>query len=530
MSDTVVREPLIHQAVAHHAATRPQATALIANGQRISYRTLAAAGVSYAAELAARGVGPGQVVPLLMPRSPQLVAIQLGVLNCGSAYAGLDPRWPAERQSAILAQISPTLVVAAQGEHSGRFAFYQPPSEDISAAAARAGDFQSAVPAALAPATVFFTSGTTGGPKGVVAPHQAVTRLFQPGGLDGFGPGHATPQVAPLPWDMYAFELWGQLTSGGTSVLVEDDHLLPSTLRDLVRAAGVDTLWLTTSLFNLFVDEDPDCFQDLGQVLTGGEKLSPTHVRRFLNHHPGIPLWNGYGPAESCMLTTTHRLRLADCEVAGGIPVGRAVPGTTVWVFDSADQQCPPGQLGEICVLGEGLATGYLNNPELTATKFSTVQVEGAPVRVYRTGDVGFLDSAGVLHFRGRQDRQVKISGYRVEMGEIEDAARSLADVLECVALPLKAPDGQVIKLALFYLSESSSAGGGDPLAVRDQLLRLLPAYLVPGVVCGLTRFPVTANGKLDRSALQQLAQQPVRRTARLLEQVPAPGPAQVAP
>lgn len=502
---------LIHAAIADHAARRPQATALITGGDHISFATLDAAARTYAAELAERGAGPGQVVPLLMPRSAQLVVLQLAVLQCGAAYASLDLRWPAERLRAVLGQLSPAVVVSGTADHLGHGRTYQPPAEDLHSAAARCGAFQPVRPDASAPATVFFTSGTTGGSKCVLVPHRAVTRLFGPGGLDGFGPGHATPQAAPVPWDMYAFELWGQLTSGGTAVLVEGDHLLPSVLRDLIRTAGVDTLWITTSLFNLFVDEDPDCFSGLERILVGGEKLSSDHVRRFLAQYSGIALRNGYGPAENCMLTTTHLLSAQDCDVPGGIPVGSAVPGTTVLLLDAGDKPCPPGELGEICAAGQGLACGYLGHPELTRAKFPTVEIGGAAVRIYRTGDIGMVDDAGILHFRGRKDRQVKISGHRVELAEIEVTVRGLAGIRDCVVIPVTAPDGQVTSLALFYLSHPGRMNEGaeddlDPLSVRRELVRLLPGYLVPGSIRWLARFPLTANGKLDGAALVPLA------------------------
>lgn len=511
MSEDGVRWPLIHAAVASQAAQRPQATALIHDDCNISYATLEAAASDYAAELAGRGVGTGDVIPLLLPRSPHLVAWQLAVLKCGAAYANLDLRWPRERQAAVLERLAPVLVIGGSDRLGSRFRCYHPPSENVGHAAARSRPFKPAALDSSTAATVFFTSGTTGGPKGVIAPHRAVTRLFRPTGLTGFGPGHATPQAAPLPWDMYAFELWGQLMTGGTAVLVEGDHLLPGTLRDLVRAAGVDTLWLTSSLFNLFLDEDPDCFSGLAQVFTGGEKLSPEHVRHFLRRHRGIPLWNGYGPVENCMLTTARLLRPEDCDVPGGVPVGTAAPGTTVVVLDDDGQRCPPGEAGEICVAGPGLASGYLGDPELTAEKFPTIDLDGAPLRIYRTGDIGVVDRGGILHFRGRRDRQVKISGHRVEMAEIEHAARSLPGVRDCTAFPVTGPGGWVSRLALMYVAEpgrlaDSGENSGDPLRVRDQLAERLPDYLVPGVVRGLARFPVTANGKLDRSALLSMA------------------------
>jgi amino acid adenylation domain-containing protein len=514
------RERLIHEAVAGHAVTQPESTAIIAHGDHISYQSLDRAACAYAAELADRGVGPGQVIPLLRPRSAQLIALQLGVLKCGAAYANVDPRWPAERRKAILGQIRPVVVVADTApEGSDGFPVYSP-DEDVWSAAARN---RACAPMALdssTVATVFFTSGTTGTPKGVMSPHQAVTRLFRPGGLDGFGPGHVTPQAAALPWDMYAFEVWGQLTSGGTVALVDGDHLLPNTLRDLVRIHGVDTLWLTVSLFNLFVDEDLDCFRGLGRAFIGGEKLSPGHVRRFLERHPDVSLRNAYGPAESGMFTTNHPLRPQDCDVPGGIPVGTTVAETTVLVLNDVDQPCAPGEPGEICVAGRGLAVKYLGDPELTAAKFPTITVQGDQVRIYRTGDIGMTDNAGVLHFRGRRDRQVKVSGHRVELGDIEATVLRLTGIRDCVALAVPAADGQVSHLALFYLSdvppglapEGTDFDNGDHLAVRDQLLHTLPGYLVPAIVRGLPRFPLTANGKRDNAALLELAARPVRR------------------
>jgi D-alanine--poly(phosphoribitol) ligase subunit 1 len=505
---------LVHQAFSRHAASQPDNAALIHRADSISYGLLEAASNTYAAELTELGAGRGQVVPVVFPRGPQLVAIQLGILKCGAAYAGIDPRWPVSRISAILQQVSPAVAVSHAAIGQCRFRIYQPRAESVAGAAARGLAFEPPELSPSAPATVFFTSGTTGTPKGVVSPHQAVTRLFRPGGLGGFGPGHVTPQAAPLAWDMYAFELWGQLTTGGTTALVDGDHLLPRTLRHLIQTAGVDTLWLTTSLFNLFLDEDPDCFQRLRQVITGGEKVSPHHMRLFLERYPAIPLWNAYGPAENCMITTIHRVQPDDCDTAGGVPVGRPVPGTRVVILDAAGRPCRAGQPGEICIAGLGLATGYLGDPGLTQEKFRTVSVDGEPARIYRTGDIGILDRSGVLHFRGRQDRQVKISGHRVEMAEIEITARGLPGIRECAALPVTAPDGRVSRLALFYVSEPTETGrqdghGAGSRAVRDQLSRLLPSYLVPAIVRELTRFPVTANGKLDRAELLRLARQP---------------------
>ncbi|BCB89732.1 amino acid adenylation domain-containing protein [Phytohabitans suffuscus] len=510
MTSPVSFQPLIHAAVAGQAARDPDATALVWRDREIGYGMLEAAANSYAADLAERGVGPGQIVPFVMDRSPEMVALQLAVLKLGAAYANLDPNWPVERQRLILDLVAPAVVVTTHGQWSERFACFLPAAGGLDDAARRARPFDPAPVPPDAPATVFFTSGTTGVPKGVLSPHQAVTRLFGPQGLGGFGPGHATPQVAALPWDMYAFELWGQLTTGGTVVLIPASYLLPSSLRQVVSKHGVDTLWITASVFNLFVDEDPDCFGGLGHVYTGGEKASPEHMRGFLLRHPGLPLWNAYGPAESCMITTLRRLALADCDMPGGVPVGAPVNGTSVELLDKDDQPCEPGQKGEICIAGQGLATGYLGQPELTREKFPTIDLAGVPVRMYRTGDMAVWDHDGALHYRGRRDRQIKINGLRIELAEIESVAGELPGVRNCIAFPVNDADGRPERLALVYLVPRSDADppgppDGDPLSVHAQLRRLLPGYMVPQTVRGLVQYPVTANGKVDRAALHEI-------------------------
>jgi D-alanine--poly(phosphoribitol) ligase subunit 1 len=509
VSDDGLYEPVVHAAVARIAASSPASTALVGVGRKISFGMLDNAASFHASELAKRGVGRGDIVPVLMARSPEAVAVQLGILKTGAAYANLDRAWPVDRLTAILTRISPVVTVSGDDLWTGQFPTYRPEPADVAMAAVRSREFSPCEVAASSPATVFFTSGTTGGPKGVICSHQAVTRIFRPGGLPGFGPGHAMPQAAALPWDMYAYELWGQLTTGGTVVLISRDYLTPNKLREVIEAHGVDNLFLTASLFNLFVDEDPDCFDGLENVLTGGEKISPEHVRRFLVRHPAVALWSGYGPAESCMVTTTRMLTLRDCDVPGGVPVGTAVRGTRVLLLDANDRLCTPGQEGEICIAGEGLAMGYLGQPELTAAKFPTLHIDGSPMRIYRTGDVGLADGEGVLHFRGRRDRQIKISGHRIEMTEIEETAAAVPGVHQCVAVTFTGPDGQASLLALMYTATAEHVAPPeepDPIGVHDHLLRQLPSYMVPSVIRCLPRFPLTANGKVDLAALSETA------------------------
>ncbi|MFJ4617370.1 amino acid adenylation domain-containing protein [Streptomyces sp. NPDC088812] len=492
----------IHTAVGRRAQIAPDAIALVHGTTRISYAELDAASDVWAVALRERGAGPGGFIPVLLPRSAELVTALLAVLKTGAAYAALDPRWPADRIHRVLRMLRPRVTVALDAPGGWTGPVWHPPPHGVR----RTAELSSTRPGSPvdpeSPATVFFTSGTTGSPKAVVSSHKATTSLFS-GGFEPFPSAPVMPQAAPVSWDAFTMETWGPLINGGTSVVVDRDYLMPGTLRVLADRDGVDTVWLTASLFNLFMDEDPGGFRGLRHVLTGGERLSVRRVRAFLDSHPGIVLTNGYGPVESCVFATARRIRRPDCDLPSGIPVGHPVPGRHIYVL-SDGRPAEPGSVGEICVTGDGVAVGYLGDPALTARSFPTVVLDGLRTRVYRTGDLGFQDPDGVLHFAGRSDRQVKVRGHRVEPEEVEAFTQTLPGVGECAVVPIRRQSGGYERMALFYTCDGA-AGAPDlplPQTVRQALAARLPRYLVPDLVHRRDGLPLTVNGKLDRAAL----------------------------
>ncbi|WP_309110864.1 AMP-binding protein [Saccharothrix sp.] len=462
---------MIHELFRARAARRPDATALIHGSGRVTYAELDRMSDAIALELGAAGVGKGNVVPVVLPVSPRLVATLLAVLKCGAAYAALDPAWPEERFRRIDDLLPGQVWVGVECE-----ALNPPPLVDETAA------------------MVFFTSGSTGEPKAVVSPHEATIRLFQDCTFATFDETTVMPQVSAVAWDAFALELWGVLLTGGTCVLVEDRPLMPAALRDMVARHGVNTLFLTTSLFQLVVEEEVDAFAGLATVITGGEKLSAWHAGRFRAARPEVRLVNGYGPVESAVFVLTHDV----ADIAGDVPLGRPVTRTSVHVVDGG-RECAPGEVGELVVAGDGLALEYLGDPALTAEKFTWLTLGGAPVRVYRTGDRGSVDAAGVFHFHGRQDRQVKVRGHRIEPAGVEHVAGGVAGVRRCVVVPVRDEAGACRALALFYAGDA---------AVDDVVARLradLPAYSVPDHVLQVPVFPLSPNGKVDTAGLLAL-------------------------
>ncbi|MFJ8591178.1 AMP-binding protein [Streptomyces sp. NPDC093598] len=486
-------EETLHGAVSRWAADRPRATAVVHGARKVSYAELDRTADAWAAALASLGTGPGDLVPVLLPRGADLVTTVLAVLKTGAAYALLDPTWPERRIDEVTDRLGARLIITGGRGHGG-LPVWTPPRPGAEPEP-HAGFRPAEVPAD-APACVFFTSGTTGRPKGVLTPHRATARLVRPGTFARFTPSTVIPLAAALPWDAFSLELWGALLGGGTCLVIDEPYLSGQALREAVAAHGADTVWLTSSLLNMIVDEDPDAFRGLNQVMTGGERLSVPHVRAFLRRHPGIALINGYGPVESTVFATTHRITEADCDLPDGIPVGRPVPGTGIHLVD-----------GEICVSGDGLALRYLGEPALTEAAFPRVTVDGRPVRVYRTGDLGRLDEDGVLHYRGRADRQVKIRGHRIEPAEVERQIEALLPAVRaCRVVATRDPSGNADGLLAFCVP---TAPGGLLAGAEDVLRAGLVHYQRPTALVAVPAFPVTANGKLDERALLELAPAP---------------------
>ncbi|WDO05327.1 amino acid adenylation domain-containing protein [Streptomyces murinus] len=483
------------------AAATPDAVALVHEEQRITYAELDIWSNRLARHLTARGVTPGSLVAIHLERSPLLIASLLAVLKAGAGYTLLDPQFPLERLNKALGQTGPSVVISQAYlpalEHTAPLIDLTADATVIAATSGAAVE-TSGHPEAVA--CVMFTSGSTGTPKGVAASHRALAATFLGPDYLHFGPEQSYLQCSPISWDAFALEVFGPLLHGGTCVLQPGQHTDPHQIVELVERHRITTLQMSASLFNHMLDEHPAVFDVVREAMTAGEAASPTHTARALADHPHLHLINGYGPAESMGFTTTHPIT-TDTTDATTIPIGGPVTGKNAYVLGPRLELLPPHTPGELYVAGHGLAHGYIGQPALTADRF-TADPYGPPgSRMYRTGDLARWNHRGELEYLGRADQQLKLRGFRIEPGEIENVLCGHPSVAQAAVAVREVRPGDKRLVAYVVPGAGSRI---EPEALRRHTESALADYMVPAVFVALDALPLTVNGKLDQRALPQ--------------------------
>ncbi|MFE9749522.1 amino acid adenylation domain-containing protein [Saccharothrix saharensis] len=468
----------VHELFAAQAAATPDKTALVHDGGRVTYGEL-----DRWANRIAHHLPADAVVGVHLDRGPALVAALLGVLKAGGCYTLLDTAFPAERLRAAVRRAGAAVVV---GQPLDGVDVLDPHvSGPDHAPAARVSP--------ESPAVIMFTSGSTGEPKGVLAPHRALVATLTGQDYAEFDADQVWLQAAPVSWDAFATELLGALLHGGTCVLHPAGPPDPADIARLVAEHGVTVFKASASLFNHVLDEHPEVFAAVRRAMTGGEPASPAHAAKALREHPHVRLTNGYGPAESMGYSTAHEITTADLS-GRSVPIGRPVAGKHGYVLDGRLEPVPPGGVGELHLAGAGLAHGYLGAPAATAERF-VADPFGPGRRMYRTGDLVRLRHDGVLEYVGRVDDQVKLRGFRVEPAEVRAAVERHPGVRQSAVVVREDRPGDP-RLVAYVV------GDVTPAEVRGHVVELLPEHLVPAAVVVLDALPRTPNGKLDRRAL----------------------------
>ncbi|GAB3939223.1 hypothetical protein GCM10029976_055030 [Kribbella albertanoniae] len=466
-----------------------------AAGETVTYHELDRLAREQAAGLLAAGVGPGDVVVIAHPRGRDELAAVLGVLAARATYLALDEAAPDDRLAAMLELAAPVAVLGpfdrarrVARASAGRCRPLRPGSAGSEVPRTPADD-AATNPEAIA--YIAFTSGTSGVPKAVRIPHRGVVRLVRGAGYLPSGPGQRFLRLAPLAFDASTLEIFLPLLTGATVEAMPAGPVAPPGLSGFLLDREITVAWLTAGLFRIMIDEAVDGFAALTAVVTGGDVVSADHARRLLHRFPRITVVNGYGPTENTTFSTVHTVVASGGEAS--VPIGRPVPGTTVRVVDEHDVPLPIGRTGELVLLGQGLARGYLGAPEQTAAAFRPLPGDDRPA--YRTGDlVRWCD--GELQYVGRRDRQVKIRGHRVELEEIEQHVRATG-LIRDVAVVAARPGN--LRILCAVIADPADA----PIAELRQLLaQVLPPSMLPQLWTVLDRIPLTANGKVDADAL----------------------------
>lgn len=474
-------------------AKTPEAEALVFNGRTLSYRELDSLSHVVARRLAGRGIGPGDIVGVALPRSVELIVALIGTLRAGAGFLPLDPEDNSARRADMVATAAPAVILAEPDFTAENTPVIAVLSDGPEADPAQAGPYD--------PAYVLFTSGSTGKPKGVVIEHDAiVNRLLWMQSEYGFGPDDRILQKTPATFDVSVWEFFLPFLSGASLVVAPPGaHRDPVALAELIREHNITALHFVPSMLELFLAAQPSKGLSISRVFTSGEALPRRLADQFHSRITG-QLHNLYGPTEAAVDVTFHPAppSRADGPSEGSVPIGQPVWNTACYLLDQLNRPVPDGLPGRLFIAGRQLARGYFGQPELTAERFVPNPFEPG-TRMYDTGDLAIADQGGILTFAGRVDQQIKVRGVRVEPAEIEQAILD-SDLAEQATVLLRPSPQGGAQLVAYVVARN----GTQVDALRRDLTGKLPQAMIPAHFVLLKALPLTPSGKLDRKALPE--------------------------
>ena len=489
----------VHLQIADQAARTPSAVAAqeASGGSQLTYAELERRSNQLARCLHRLGAKGGSVVGICLERSLDMLVAVVGILKSGAAYLPLEVENPAQRRAFQLRDSAAGCVVTLQ-----RFVAELGDVETLcfdrerELLAATSSEAWNAPVSFASAAYVIYTSGSTGAPKGAVISHGAIenhvrwmTSTFP------FSQTDVILQVSSTAFDASVWEMLNALAQGARLVLApHETHRDIDRLVETIRARGVTSALLVPSLLSAVVEHPrfTEC-TTLQRVFTGAETLTPQLANAFRSRSRAT-LCNLYGPTEATINATYFPV---DSPATAAVPIGRPIANVRCYVVDDLLQHCPVGIAGELYIAGDGIARGYANRPALTALKFLPDPFGEPGSRMYATGDLARWTAEGTLEFRGRRDDQVKVRGFRVELGEIEVALEQHEAIREALVVARAGPGGK--QLVAYARAQASAPSGRD---LRRWLEGRLPAYMVPAAVVFVAEWPLTPNGKVDRAAL----------------------------
>lgn len=493
---------LVHELFAIQAERTPDSIAVLFQGREVSYGELGTKADRIAGHLLQRGLGYGnELIGLMLNRSPEMIAALLGILKAGGAYVPLDPSFPDARLDLIMQDAGLAALVTEEGLVTRVPAGVEAITlDELLGAEPSASSWRAVRPDDLA--YVIYTSGSTGQPKGVEVPHLAMANFI--GSMSrrpGMAEGEGLLAVTTISFDISVLELFLPIIVGGRVILATEEEAGDGfALHRLLSRTRPTLMQATPSMWRMLLDSGWE--GSLTKILCGGEAFQRDLVLPLLDR--ADEAWNLYGPTETTVWSTCHRVRPED---QSSVPIGLPIENTWVAVMDENGRPLPQGMEGELWIGGSGVTHGYRGQEALTAERFiSDPFLEGR--KAYRTGDLARWRKDGLLEHLGRMDHQVKVHGFRIELGEIEAVLSRHPAVRQAVAMVWG--EGPDARLAAYVVPEESGRVLGSE--IRAFTRRHLPSYMVPGLITECESFPLTPNGKIDRTALPDPSGQPVAR------------------
>lgn len=478
----------------------PDKIAVVYKQENLTYRELNNRANQLANYLKSLGVKPETRVGICVERSPEMVIGILAILKAGGAYVPLDPAYPTERLALMLEDVQ-TPILLTQTHLQNRLPRNQQMVVNLDTDGEIIAQYSTDnLPCEVTPenlAYIIYTSGSTGTPKGTEVPHRSFIGFMFGVDYIHLDENQIWLQHSSVSWDGLTLEMWPPLLYGGRCVLYPEKIPTAEQLTQIIQEQKVNTLWLTSALFNLIIDTMPQGLLGIKQLLIGGESLSINHVRRALALLPETKIINGYGPSECTVFTCCYPIPQQTAENINSLPIGKPIGDRTVYILDTHLHRVPIGVAGELYIGGASVARGYLNQPKLTRERFiSNPFMEGDTL--YKTGDLVRRLPDGNLEFIGRIDTQVKLRGFRIELAEIEAVLNQHPDIQQVVVIAREDEPGK--KLLVAYLVAQDNVA--TPSSLRNFLKSKLPDYMIPAAFVFLDNLPLTPNGKINRRAL----------------------------
>ena len=499
------RDLTIHRAFEEQARGTPDATALLCEGRRWTYRQINEEANRLAHRLVQQGIGPESLVGVFLPRSAEAVIALLGALKTGAAYVPLDPAYPSDRLRFMIDDASLSAIVT----HS-TIRDQLPTNAEGVVVLDRDNQLQGEPTTNIASAVssdqrayVIYTSGSTGVPKGVEGIHRAsMNRFAWMWRTYPFKPGEVCCQKTNIGFVDSIWEIFGPLLAGICNVIIAQEAVRdPEEMLQVLAREHVSRIVVVPSLLRTLLDHAPDLRQrvpDLKLWSCSGEVLPAALAKRFREAFPEATLLNIYGSSEVAADVTCHEI--ADRDLISSAAIGRPISNTQIYLIDESLNPVPVGMRGQIFVGGDNLARGYLNRPELTAERFVTNWLApGRSARLYRTGDLGRFRSNGEIEYLGRVDNQIKLRGQRMELGEIESVLATHVTVRQSVVTLTGEGEQQKLSAYVVLKDESSSPGARE---LRRYLRAKLPEHMVPTSYWQIEKVPQLPSGKVNRAAL----------------------------